>query len=106
MPRSSTRRRGTRSPSGCSAAAGSARCSIADLARLAAIATPQFAALIGEVAAQRALELVAGNGPLRGGHDLEAALRRCVRRAALAARAEALVSALAHAAGRRRKRYR
>ena len=32
-------------------------CSIPDLARLASIATPQFAVLIGEVAAQRALEL-------------------------------------------------
>ena len=34
-----------------------AACAIADLARLASIASPQFAVLIGEVAAQRALEL-------------------------------------------------
>ena len=56
-----------------------AACSIADLARLACIATPQFAVLIGEVAAQRALELVwAASGPLRGGSDLEAALQPLV----------------------------
>ncbi len=45
-----------------------AGCAVADLARLAAIASPQFAVLIGEVAAQRALELAwAVAGPLRGG---------------------------------------
>src|SRR5438445_5231840 len=41
-----------------------AACSIADLARLACIATPQFAVLFGEVAAQHALEIVwATSGP-------------------------------------------
>jgi hypothetical protein len=80
-----------------------AACSIADLARLACIATPQFAVLIGEVAAQRALELAwFAGGPLRGGSDLETALVPLVVAAKDSpAAAEALVSALAHAAGRR-----
>jgi hypothetical protein len=86
-----------------------AGCSIADLARIAAIATPQFAVLIGEVCAQRAIELAwAASGPLRGVDDVEAALHPL----ALAARqsprvAEALVAALAYAAGAgRRRRHR
>ena len=86
-----------------------AACAITDLARLAVIATPQFAVLIGEVAAQRALELLwAARGPLRGGEDLETSLQPFVDAARDSPRAaEALVSALAHAAGatrRRRKR--
>jgi hypothetical protein len=83
-----------------------AACSIADLARLACIATPQFAVLIGEVAAQRALEYVwAATGPLRGGYDLDSALHPFVEAAKQSPRAgEALVSALAHAAGQRRRR--
>jgi hypothetical protein len=83
-------------------------CSIADLARLAAIATSSFAALIGEVAAQRALELVwAGRGPLRGVEDVESALRPLVVAARHSPRvAEALVSALAHAAGATRRKRR
>ena len=83
-----------------------AACSIADLARLACIATPQFAVLIGEVAAQRALELVwVAAGPLRGGQDLDSALQPLVAAAKHSARAsEALVSALAHAAGATRRR--
>ncbi|MDQ3370420.1 MAG: hypothetical protein M3680_33790, partial [Myxococcota bacterium] len=49
---------------------------ISDLARLARIASGQFAMLIGEVAAQRALELSwATRGPLRGGADVEIALQ-------------------------------
>jgi hypothetical protein len=78
-------------------------CSIDDLARLACIATPQFAVLIGEVAAQRALEHVwATRGPLRGGFDLDAALQPLADAARQSPRAsDALVSALAHAAGRR-----
>jgi hypothetical protein len=81
--------------------------SIADLARLACIATPQFAMLIGEVAAQHALEFVwAAAGPLRGGSDLDAALQPLTEAAKSSARAgEALVSALAHAAGARRRRW-
>jgi hypothetical protein len=82
--------------------------SIADLARLACIAAPQFAVLIGEIAAQRALELawVAG-GPLRGGSDLESALQPLVDAARSSPRAsEALISALAHAAGAKRRRRR
>lgn len=83
-----------------------AACSIADLARLASIATSPFAALIGEVAAQRALEYVwGGGGPLRGGFDLDAALQPLVDAARYSPRAgEALVSALSHAAGQRRRR--
>jgi hypothetical protein len=83
-----------------------AGCSIADLARLAAIATPQFAVLIGEVAAQRALELAWPlAGPLRGGSDVETALQPLADAARVSQRAaEALVSALAHAAGARRRR--
>jgi hypothetical protein len=83
-------------------------CSVADLARLACIATFQFAALIGEVAAQHALELAwAAGGPLRGGADVESALQPLFDAARTNARAsEALVSALAHAAGVRRRHLR
>jgi hypothetical protein len=83
-------------------------CSIADLARLAGIATPQFAVLIGEIAAQRAIELAwAAGGPLRGGQDVESALQPFVDAARTSARAsEALISALAHAAGVTRRRRR
>lgn len=83
-----------------------AACAIADLARLAVIATPQFAVLIGEVAAQRALELCwAARGPLRGGADLETSLQPLVEAARDSPRAaEALISAFAHAAGATRRR--
>ena len=83
-------------------------CAIDDLARLAAIASPQFAALIGEVAAQRALELAwVALGPLRGGSDVETALQPLADAARDSPRAsEALVSALAHAAGVGRRRRR
>lgn len=83
-----------------------AACAIADLARLAVIATPQFAVLIGEVAAQRALELAwATRGPLRGGADVDTALQPLVDAARVSPRAaEALISALAHAAGAARRR--
>jgi hypothetical protein len=82
--------------------------SIADLARLAAIATPQFAVLIGEVAAQRALELVwAARGPLRGVDDVETALHPLVIAARNSTRvAEALVAALAHTTGATRVKRR
>lgn len=85
-----------------------AACAISDLAQLAAIASPQFAALIGEVAAQRALELVAAAmGPLRGASDLETALRPLADAARDSARAaEALVAALAHVTGAARRRCR
>jgi hypothetical protein len=78
-----------------------AGCSVAELAQLACIATAQFAALIGEVAAQRALELSwAAGGPLRGSSELEWALQPLYDSARASPRAnEALVSALAHAAG-------
>lgn len=81
---------------------------ISDLARIACYATPQFAVLIGEVAAQRALEYVwAASGPLRGGLDVDSALQPLADAAKQSPRAgDALVSALAHAAGaRRRRRY-
>lgn len=80
---------------------------IVDLARLAAIATSAFAVLIGEVAAQRALELVWGGGPLRGSGDLDTALRPLADAARASPRAaEALLSARAHAAGALRPRRR
>lgn len=83
-------------------------CSLEELARLACIATPSFAALIGEVAAQRALELAwTAAGPLRGGFDLDSALQPFADAARASSRAaEALVSALAHAAGAVRRRRR
>lgn len=85
-----------------------AACTIADLARLVTIASPHFAMLIGEVAAQRAIELAwAARGPLRGGFDLDSALQPLTDAARHSARAaEALVSALAHAAGVKRRRRR
>ena len=85
-----------------------AACSIGELARLACIATPQFAVIIGEVAAQRALELVwVAAGPLRGVIELDALLQPLVDAARSSPRAaEALVSALSHAAGATRQRRR
>lgn len=85
-----------------------AGCSIAELARLAAIATPQFAVLIGEVAAQCALELVwAAVGPLRGIDDVDQALSPLTSAARQSPRAaEALVAALAYAAVATRRRRR
>ncbi len=85
-----------------------AACAISDLARLAVISSPQFAVLIGEVAAERALELVwSARGPLRGASDVETALLPLVRAARDSVRAgEALISALAHAAGAARRRRR
>jgi hypothetical protein len=85
-----------------------AACSIPDLARLSCIATSSFAAVIGEVAAQRALEYVwSATGPLRAGFDLDSALQPLVDAAKHSNRAnEALVSALAHATGAARRRGR
>src|SRR5436190_12982518 len=81
-------------------------CTIEDLARLATISSREFASLIGEVAAQRAIELAwASRGPLRGGTDLDISLQPFVDAARSSQRAaEALVSAFAHAAGVRRRR--
>lgn len=83
-----------------------ASCSVAELARLACIATAQFAALIGEVVAQRALEMAwAAGGPLRGSSEVDWALQPLFDAARTSVRAnEALVSALAHAAGMRQRR--
>lgn len=82
--------------------------SIGDLARLACIAAPHFAVLIGEIAAQRALELAwAAGGPLRGGSDVDYSLQPLVDAAKSSPRAaEALISALSHAAGAKRRRRR
>jgi hypothetical protein len=84
-----------------------AACAITDLARLAAIATPRFAAVIGQVAAQRALEQVwATRGPLRGASDLEAALYPLVAAARHSPRvADALRAARAHAGTTPRRRH-
>jgi hypothetical protein len=75
-------------------------CSVAQLARLAAIASPQFALVIGEVAAEIALELVWESvGPIRGGNTLEAALRPLHDAARHSPRAaDAWIAALARAA--------
>jgi hypothetical protein len=83
-------------------------CAIDDLARLAAIASSQFAMLIGEVAGQRALELVAiASGPQRGWLDIDTALQPLMDMARSSTRAaEALVSALAYVAGSGRRRRR
>jgi len=85
-----------------------AACAIGDLARLAAIATPRFAIVIGQVAAQRALELVwTERAPLRGFDDLEAALRPLVlagRQSARAAQALEAARAYASGTGQRRRR--
>ncbi|TMQ18361.1 MAG: hypothetical protein E6J91_08135 [Deltaproteobacteria bacterium] len=82
--------------------------SIADLARIAAIASWQFAATLGEVAAERALELVeAARGPLRGVGDLDAVLHPLAAAARQSPRvAHALLAALARAAdpGRHQRR--
>jgi hypothetical protein len=85
-----------------------AGCSIADLARLAAIATSQFAVLIGEVAAERALELAhPTRGPWRGASGVESVLHPLAAAARQSPRvAEALVAALAHVAGATRHKRR
>lgn len=84
-----------------------AACSIVELARLAELATSPFAALIGEVAAQRALELASVAGGPRGAFDLDAALHPLVAAARHSARAaEALISALAHTTGAAQRRRR
>jgi hypothetical protein len=82
-------------------------CSIEELARLSTIASAPFAGLIGEVAAQRALELAwATRGPLRSGSDLEIAMQPFVDAARTSLRAaEALIAAFAHAGGVRRRRF-
>lgn len=85
-----------------------AGCSIADLARLAAIATPGFALLLGQVAAQCALELVwAACGPLRGIESVEAALFPLASAARQSPRVAAvLAAARAHVASMTRPRRR
>jgi hypothetical protein len=77
-----------------------AGCAIADLARLAAIATPRFAVLIGEVTGERALELVwASRGPLRGAGGIDAALHPLATAARQSPRAaQALAAAVAYVA--------
>lgn len=74
-----------------------AACSLGELARLSTIASPLFAAIIGEVAAEAALEAVLSRvGALRGGHTVEDALRPFYEAARRSPRAmEALLAALA-----------
>jgi hypothetical protein len=83
-------------------------CSVAELARLVQIASPQFATIIGEVAARVALETVwESAGPWRGGVDLDHALRPLVDAARYSVRAaEALVAAHAVASVLRPRRRR
>lgn len=75
-------------------------CSVVDLARLAAIASPQFAVVIGEVAADIAVEsLWDSAGPLRGRSGLDDSLRPLYDSARRSPRAaDALIAALARAA--------
>jgi hypothetical protein len=82
--------------------------SVGELARLSTIATPQFALIIGEVAAQVAFEMVwEQSGPLRGGAALSDSLAPLYRAARASVRAaEALVAALAACAVLRQRRRR
>jgi hypothetical protein len=79
---------------------------VAELASLALIATPQFAIAIGEVAAQVAMEMIwEQEGPLRGGADLDHSLWPLYDAARTSARAsDALVAAMAVCATRRARR--
>jgi hypothetical protein len=83
-------------------------CSVAELARLVQIASPQFATIIGEVAARVALETVwESAGPWRGGVDLDHALRPLADASRHSVRAaEALVAAHAVASVLRPRRRR
>lgn len=82
--------------------------SVAELARLSRIASPQFAALIGEVAAQVAIDMVwEASGPWRGGVEVEHALRPLHDASRSSVRAaEALVAALSIASVLRPRRRR
>lgn len=77
-----------------------AACSMVELARLAAIASPQFAVVIGEVAANLALEVLwDAVGPTRGRSSFDDSLRPLYDSARRSPRAaDALMAALAHAA--------
>lgn len=74
-----------------------AACSLGELARLSTIASSPFAAIIGEVAADAALEAVLARvGVLRGGHTVEDALQPFYEASRRSSRAmEALLAALA-----------
>jgi hypothetical protein len=80
--------------------------SVEELASLAMIASPPFALIIGEVAAQVALDMIwEHGGPLRGGVEVADSLAPLERAARVSVRAaEALVAALAACAHRRRYR--
>lgn len=71
--------------------------SVTELARLSTVATPQFAVIIGEVAAQVAFEMIWEQaGPLRGGAALSDSLSPLQQAARSSDRAsDALVAALA-----------
>jgi hypothetical protein len=83
---------------------------VAELARLATIATPQFALVLGELAAQAAIDMVWEHaGPLRGGADvvhsllpLHEAARTSVRAADALVAALSVCAAVRMAYGRRR----
>lgn len=78
--------------------------SIGELARLAAIASAQFAITLGEWAAQVAFEMTwERRGPLRGGSELQHSLRPLEEAANRHPRAaDALIAALSHSSGRLR----
>lgn len=81
---------------------------VAELARLARIATPQFAVVIGEVAAKVAAEMIWEKcGPMRGSADMRHSLRPLQEAAREHPRAaDALVAALAATAVMRSSRRR
>jgi hypothetical protein len=81
---------------------------VAELSHLACIATPQFAVIIGEIAAKVAAEMIwEKSGPMRGGADMRHSLRPLQEAARTHPRAaDALVAALAATAMMRSSRRR
>ena len=73
---------------------------VTEITRLTCLASPQFAVVLGELAARAAMEMVWEHaGPMRGGNDILDSLRPLEDAARTSARAsEALVAALAAAA--------
>jgi hypothetical protein len=81
---------------------------VAELARLSSLASPQYAVILGELAAAAAIEMVwEHSGPMRGGNDIRDSLRPLEDAARTSARAEeALVAALAATALLSQRRHR
>jgi hypothetical protein len=79
---------------------------VAELARLTCVASPQFAVVLGELAAQVAVEMVWERmGPMRGGGEIGDTLRPLEEAARTSPRAgDALIAALAASALLRRRR--